>query len=387
VKRLVPCAVALAALLAACAPSASTPSPTPIETAEPAATPGRTVDASPQVTEAPAAAIELPTLPAPLVKLDRRTFAIGAAPGFGFVSSTPEGAAQITGNLAGIDQGYTQLLNRYANLTRASATEQAATHLEFESSFGSGAFAEMVRGWLAIRYADETKSVTIADFALDRAYSKPWGRVALVDGHFGIVVRSDTRIGIPSEERHDVRVRISVAGNWQIIDVFDATAGRWLAGDTPQYSPLAIENEVTTAIGRYLQGESYLYGAPVPDAGLRATTAFQTARAAALTELRGLYESGKLRGRRFEDVSVRVVKFDPATYLGDGVVTVTTSGTLVETYAEGAKRSVRFTQPLRFLRTFAVQGAAWTAVDAQEPDGTWDSGGDLALEQIDGVFG
>jgi hypothetical protein len=378
----------LATALASCAPPSAVAQPTeapPPPSASPAAeTPAPTEEpTAPVATPVPAAIPQ--SVPLPEVKIDRRAFAIG--PIQGLVAPSAEDAASMQANLAGIAQTYGELLTRYGNLPRLNSVDQANARMQFDTWMGTGPFADLVRGWLAIRYADEVKTVTVRDFTIERVYAKPWGRPALVEAHFAIVDRTETAIGTPSERRHDVRVRISVASSWRIIDVYDPTAGRWLAGDTPRYSPLVLEDEVTSAVALYLQNESYLYGAPVPSASRPPTTEFWKARVAALVELNELYQKGALRDRHFENVTVRITRFDPATFLGDGIVTVSVTGKLVEIDANGKRRVVPFTQPLRFLRTFGGEGSSWVAVDAQEPDGTWDSGGVLALSEIDRTFG
>jgi hypothetical protein len=323
------------------------------------------------------------TVAVPDVKVDRRVFAVG--PTQGFVAASAEVAAGMEANLAGLEKTYGELLTNYANLPRLDPAQQSNVRMQFDTWMGSGPLADMVRGWLAIRYADEVKTVTIRDFTFERFLAKPWGRPALVEAHFAIVDRSQTASGAPSERRHDVRVRISVATSWTIIDVYDATAGRWVAGDTPRYSPLVLEDEVTRTVGAYLQGESYLQGALVPGGSGRWDTEFWRVRNAAIAELNALFEKGTLRDRHFEDVTARITRFDPATFLGDGVVSVSVTGKLVEIGANDQRRVVTFTQPLRFLRSYGAD--VWVAVDAQEPDGTWDSGGVLAISEIDRTFG
>ena len=95
------------------------------------------------------------------------------------------------------------------------------------------------------------------------------------------------------------------------------------------------------------------------------------------------YKSGEFTTRRFDDVAVRISRFEPATFLGDGVVTVVVSGQLI-TAASGAERSTSMTRTLRFYRiTRDGLNAFWQVVDEQGPSGAWLSGGDLALAEID----
>ena len=135
-----------------------------------------------------------------------------------------------------------------------------------------------------------------------------------------------------------------------------------------------------------IRAESFAPGVYPGGATRPPTTAFWKARGEALSQLGRTFDSGTLVDRHFEDVTARIVRFEPATYVGDGVLTVSVTGKLVEIAADGTKRTVPFTQPLKFLRTYGG-GAGWFAVDAQEPDGSWDSGGVLALSEIDRQFG
>jgi len=78
-----------------------------------------------------------------------------------------------------------------------------------------------------------------------------------------------------------------------------------------------------------------------------------------------------------------VSRFEPATFLGDGVVTVVASGQLV-TAVGAVERTTPVTRTLRFYRiTRDGLNAFWLVVDEQGPSGDWLSGGDLALAEID----
>ena len=135
-----------------------------------------------------------------------------------------------------------------------------------------------------------------------------------------------------------------------------------------------------------MSAESFAPGVWPGGAARPPTTAFWKARNDALSEMNRLFMSGTLVDRHFENVTARILRFDPATFVGDGVLTVSVTGNLVEIGGDGTKRIVPFTQPLKFLRTYG-DSVTWYAADAQEPDGTWDSGGILALTEIDRTFG
>jgi hypothetical protein len=377
---------ALVVLAAACfsaAPNAAPSSPDAMPSASPV------VDAVVEpVATAPAATPpppgDMPILTRPVVRLDRRAFPFG--PVQGFVAPTADDTAIFVASLPGIATSYGQLLSRYANLLRMAQADQESTRMQFDAMHAAPRYVEVLRRWLAYRSADDDVTVEIRDIALDRAYAKPWGRLAVIDIHFVLVDQHKGRMNGPSAGERLVRLRMSVAGTWQVIDAFDATAGRWLEGESPRYSAFSLENEIPDVVADYLSAESFAPGVYPGGATRPPTTAFWKARGEALSQLGRIFDSGTLVDRHFEDVTARIVRFEPATYVGDGVLTVSVTGKLVEIAADGTKRTVPFTQPLKFLRMYGG-GAGWFAVDAQEPDGSWDSGGVLALSEIDRQFG
>lgn len=327
--------------------------------------------------------VSVPVLTRPIVTLDRRAFPIG--PVQGFVAATPLDGGLVAANMPEIAKSYGDLLTKYASL-QMGAIDPDNTRMQFDAMHAAPRYVEALRKWLAYRGADDAVTVEIRDIALDGAYAKPWGRQAMIEVHFVLLVEHNGKINGPSTDEHAVRLRMSVAGNWQVIDAFDATAGRWLEGESPRYSALTLESEVPDIVAEYLSAESFAPGVWPGGAVRPPTTAFWKARNDALSEMNQLFTSGTLTDRHFEDVTARILRFDPATYVGDGVLTVSVTGKLIEIAADGAKRTVPFTQPLRFLRTYGGV-ATWFAADAQEPDGSWDSGGVLALSEIDRTFG
>ena len=379
---------ALVVLAAACSSAApiTAPSSSPAETQS--ATPAvemvdKPVATAPVPTPAPPL-LSVPVLTRPVVTLDRRAFPIG--PVQGFVGPSTDDTGLVAANMPEIARTYADLLTKYANLPQTGQADLDNTRMQFEAMHAAPRYVEVLRRWLAYRSADDHVTVEIRDIALDRAYAKPWGRQAMIELHFVLVDQHTGRINGPSTEERPVRLRMSVAGNWQIVDAFDATAGRWLEGESPRYSAFSLENEVADVVAEYLSAESFAPGVWPSGAVRPPTTAFWKARNDALNEMNRLFTSGTLVDRHFEDVTARIVRFDPATYVGDGVLTVSVAGKLVEIAADGTKRTVPFTQPLKFLRTYGGS-VSWFAADAQESDGSWDSGGVLALSEIDRTFG
>jgi hypothetical protein len=378
---------ALFVLAAACsstAPNAALPSPDETPSATPVVEAVVEPVATAPAPTPPPPPVAPPVLRRPIVTLDRRVFPIG--PVQGFVAPTADDAAIFAASLTGIATSYGDLLTRYANLPRMGQADQDSTRMQFDAMHAAPRYVEVLRRWLAYRGADDDVTVEIRDIALDRAYAKPWGRLAMIEVHFVLVDQHKGKINGPSTEERTVRLRMSVTGNWQVIDAFDATAGRWLEGESPRYSAFSLESEVPDVVAEYLSAESFAPGVSPSGAARPPTTAFWKARLDALTEIGRLFDSGALVDRHFEDVTARILRFEPATYVGDGVLTVSLTGKLVEIAADGTKRTVSFTQPLKFLRTYGG-GVSWFAADAQESDGSWDSGGVLALSEIDRTFG
>ena len=113
-------------------------------------------------------------------------------------------------------------------------------------------------------------------------------------------------------------------------------------------------------------------------------TAFDNAWNDSLDKLDASYAKKEFTTRRFEDLTVRISRFEPATFLGDGVVTVVVNGRLVTAASSGPERSTSVTRTLRFYRiTRDGLGASWQIVDEQGANGAWLSGGNLELAEID----
>src|SRR5205085_8024264 len=141
-------------------------------------------------------------------------------------------------------------------------------------------------------------------------------------------------------------------------------------------------------IGWYLQRESYVPDEQYPHAGAPGSwwliTAFDKARNDLLSQLDASYAKKEFTTRRFDDVSARISRFEPATFLGDGVVTVTLNARLVTAAPGGPERSTPVTRTLRFYRiTRDGLNTNWQPVDEQGANGAWLSGGNLELAEID----
>ena len=388
-------AVLLLLLVTGCAPEAALPAP-------PAEQPAASTDApaaTPRATEpstAPAAAPSaLPTAPPPqtaplwaafpTVRLVPGAFPISAPQPLvevplgtltGAIGTRTEQTAQLKQLGEWWWSGYVTVLNRVA------AADTPETRSQLAQWHPGKAYADYLRRWL---YGPEgTRTFEAGSLEIERILAKPWGRLAMVEARMTLVAHSSAK-----DETRTQRVRIvpHAQGMWYVLDGYDERAGRWLAGDAPFYTARTFEAELPAHVASYLQNESYVPGGQKAYAWNGSDTRFWTLRRAAIDELNARFEVGTLVDRHFEGLTLAVVRVDNTTFVGDGVATVRLAGTLVEIDGKGTRTAERFTQLLKFYRQPSAFGAAYYAVDAQEDDGSWDSGGDLAIGLVDRRYG
>jgi hypothetical protein len=175
---------------------------------------------------------------------------------------------------------------------------------------------------------------------------------------------------------------------YKVIDGYDPTLGRWVDGEQPRWSALALEAEAPNQMWWFFQRESYVPGEQYPHAtpqgGRFLITAFDNFWNDSLGKLDASYAKKEFVNRRFEDLTARISLFEPATFLGDGIVTVVVNGRLVTAAATGPERSSPITRTLRFYRiTRDGLNANWQVVDEQGTNGASLSGGYLELAEID----
>jgi hypothetical protein len=252
---------------------------------------------------------------------------------------------------------------------------------KFDNQIAPGPFAEIVKIW-ALRDASAARKFTATDAKLIKVYAKSWGRAAYADVGMKLV-----ETGGPHDSTRDLRIRVTIGRGWRVIDAWDTTTGRWLVGEAPQYSGLALESEAPSAVANYLWNESYVAGGPIQFPQRPDTSKFMQARIDALNLLNDRFTARRFVDRHFEGATVKILQFDPATYLGDGILTVSVSGRLIEIDDAGKSRTTPFTQQTKFLRTMRGGVSTLNAVDQQSTNGTWDSGGELALYAVDIEFG
>ena len=391
-SRLSAVAIALIVIAACASPGASpsepfSPTPivasaaptlTPVPPASAIATPSRTSEPGP--TPPPQAS-------APPVRVVSQSFSI--APATTLIEVVGRYRTDTESALRAWMPTYLQTLDRY----RSDPSE--ANRSFFDSVHAPGPYTELIRQSLAPWYgppggATQKRVFELGQLAIQHMYAKPWGRVAYIDATLTFVDRITAADGKTSTVQRVQQGRYvnQGQGQYKVIDGYDPMVSRWVDGDQPRWSALALEAEAPLAVGYFLQRESYVPGEPYAHgapAGQRfLITAFDNVRNDSLLKLDASYRAGEFTTRRFDDVAVRVSRFEPATFLGDGVVTVVVSGQLVTTAPGAAERATSVTRTLRFYRiTRDGLNAFWQVVDEQGSSGAWLSGGDLALAEID----
>lgn len=246
--------------------------------------------------------------------------------------------------------------------------------LDLRNMFSEPRAAQVVVRSLAEPSISGEASLTMTGWRLNGALMRSWGSPAFLD------VTVTAHDHSPAADLDlGWRLRVQPVGFWyRVIDLYDPAAGAWMIGDGPRYSPIELGTELSRAAAAYLSNESYSAFRPTNAVFFPPATPFSRVRSEAVNALNRRMATGALTERYFERVTASIERFEPAWFGGDGVVTISLRGTLIETVAGGRKATSDFTQHLKFLRV----SDAWTPVDAQEDDGSWDSGGDLALAEV-----
>ena len=360
------------------AASSSTATPTVAPTVEPTATTlVRTPDPIP--TGSPQAA-------APSIRVVPQAFAVvTAAPLIEVVgpfrtTSEAEIRSWVPSFLQELDQYRTGL-------------NESSNRAIFESLYAPGPYAELVRQSLRVGSSTspgEQRKFEMGQLMIQHMYAKPWGRVAYIDATLSYTDRITAADGKTSSVQITQQARFVNQGHgmYKVIDGYDPTLGRWVDGEQPRWSALALEAEAPTQLGWFFQRESYVPGEQYPHAappgGRFLVTAFDDAWNTSLDKLDASYAKKEFTTRRFDDVTVRISRFEPATFLGDGIVTAVINARLVTAAPSGPERSTPVTRTLRLYRiTRDGLNANWQVVDEQGSSGAWLSGGNLELAEID----
>jgi len=245
----------------------------------------------------------------------------------------------------------------------------------FASMFGPSAFADSVRDLVQTVQPNQIRQFVFRSASLDRGWRGQNG-VMLVEG----TIMFDDEAGTPDShwyEPHTWTIRgLGQSGSFFIVD--GAEAGSGMLGPVAGFDSRTLDGEVARQVVSHLSEEQASPGGGRPVSPYNGT-AYWDARKAALDQLFNLAERGILTDRHFEGITAQVTEFTPTSYLGDGLVTVHLSGTLVE-----VMRGVRHTYPVnelvRFQRTASAQ-AIWLAVDGNDGSG-WLMHGDYSAAPI-----
>ena len=259
---------------------------------------------------------------------------------------------------------------------------------ELNAHVWPGPFQQVVRAAAAAK-PHQGRFFHLESVHVDAAYVLPWG-----EGDFQLMdatIRFRDHAEDPPAEGElwytwHLRLPMSGTSLFAIADGYDDNKRGFMRVD-PYWTRTLLEQEATSAVSGYLWSESYVPGGFEPFAREMPTTPFWKERLASLERLRALFRDGLLTERRFENVAVRIERFDVLTALGGGIVTATITGRLVEVM-RGRTYVEPFSAPMKFFR-FGNSGAGisgWAAVDAFQ-DGTWVSGGDLSLGTLQTAHG
>jgi hypothetical protein len=245
--------------------------------------------------------------------------------------------------------------------------------LDLRSMFADTRLSSVVMRSLASGNIYGQPTLTDAGWTLDGAVMRAWGSPAYLDVTVKAVDHG------PSDVPLLWRLRLQQTGFWyRVIDLREPVSGDWVIGTAPRYSALELETEMRNAVGWYLNNESYSSFRPTSAPMSLADAPFFRARTAAIEDLNRAYAADQFRERYFENVRSSIELFQPAWFGGDGIVTVSVTGRVVETRNNGTQTATSFVQRLKFLRTLD----SWIAVDAQNDDGSWASDGNLALAEV-----
>jgi len=381
-------------MLAACTAPAATPSVTPSAMASSAPT----TTATPAPTEEPTATTLVrtpepiptgaPQAPAPAILVVSQGFpVVTAAPLIEVVgpyrtTSETDLRAWVPFLLEGLDK------------FRVDPNESSNRAL-FDSLYAPGPYAELIRQSLlpwyrpAANQADQHK-FELGQLTIQHMYAKPWGRVAYIDATLSYNDRITTADGKVSRVQLSQQARFVNQGHgmYKVIDGYDPALGRWIDGEQPRWSALALEAEAPNQLWWFFQRESYVPGEQYPHAtpagGRFLVTSFDGAWNDSLAKLDASYAKKEFATRRFDDLTVRISRFEPATFLGDGIVTLVVNARVVTAAVSGPERSTPVTRTLRFYRiTRDGLNANWQVVDEQGSNGAWLSGGNIELAEID----
>jgi hypothetical protein len=330
--------------------------------------------AQPAATEAPASPVSEPTgsqtfaptpSPTPVAQpgpaLDNPVVTIASAPFPIAPTFTLTRSAVPTDDVAarwGIER-YLEGLDRY---------REHGDYLPARGAFGEAVAAALIES----RTPGVKRTFVLESLRIDALYKKPWGTQALADVRVTNVDRAVD--GSAPDQRETGLLRLA-GDKLQVVDGWDAVAGRWFNGRVPD-DAAGLRESVAQAMGLYLRKESWTAGGPVETyADGFGMTPFKAARNAYV----GAFDRARIASRTFEGVSGTIERHDTFAELPGGITTARLSATVVTTDAAGR------TQRESVTRRVKVFFGNWMpeVVDEEVTPGVWRSGGDLALVEID----
>jgi len=245
----------------------------------------------------------------------------------------------------------------------------------FANMFGPSAFADSVRDLLQTGHTDQTRFFVFRSASLDRGWRGQNG-VMLVEG----TIVFDDEAATPDShwyEPHSWTIRgLGQSGSFFVVD--GAELGSGTLGPVAGFDSRTLDGEVARQVQNHLSEEQASPGGGRPVSPYNGT-AYWDARKAALDQLFSLAERGILTDRHFEGVTAQVTEFTPSSYLGDGLVTVHLTGTLVEVM-RGVRHAYPVDELVRFQRTASAQ-AMWLALDGNDGSG-WLMHGDYSAAPV-----
>lgn len=343
---------------AACVAESSATAPSPSTTA--VAAPSPTPDLPPIATR-----VAWPPMPESALQAQ-----IAVRPGIAAVAGTPPLVAASAQELAGLGgEIQMQFISPGSFFKSLQSLRDGAYHGSepyiFQNTFATTAFAEQVRTMLQTPHPGETRSFVGRSATVERGSA---GKNGLMLIEATLVFDDEVSTGTSVyTEGHTWKIRaFRQGGQLHILDGVDS--GTATLAPLAPFAPATLDRELAAQISQHL-GQELATPAGGRPMALYKGTAYWDARKGALDWLFTLAEQGVLTDRHFEGIAAQVTEFAPTSYLGDGIVTVKLSGTLVEVM-NGIRRSYPVNERVRFQRTAAAQ-AFWLAVDAQADDGSW----------------
>ena len=307
-----------------------------------------------------------PHIEAPAVTITGTDFPI--SPPSASLAVVPPGEFTVANAKLGLNQ-YLEGLDRYRDTGRVE-------HVQITGAFRDAVVASLD----ATKRPGVQRKFALTSYSVERVYAKPWGTQALVD-----VVATITDTVVSGNAAPEVETgRLRLAGDRGLTVVDGWNGMRWFNGISPvDRGKLVVE--LQQPFGWYLQVETWVPGSQLqPFYAPGGETPFTKARNALIQK----FDRDAIASRTLTDVTATVGRFETLTEIGDGIATITLVGTVVTRSATGVETRTPFAKVVQaFRKAFATGHGHFWVVDERGPDGSWLSGGDIALKDVDRSFG